>query len=235
MHFENINAPITLVLHHPHFFDHTYWKGWSELTGCNTISFDAPHHGTNTTDADYATFAHTSTTQAAQLTDTPLVVAGVSQGGVIAQEASTHPRVIGMVGIATTRSTASSEEQEFMNRLLDTWGEAGPSDDTAAAIANNATNSHPEHAATTLPYVQAMSKAQISKTIPLLLQRRGDINLACPSLFVHGTADSTYPIDELRLPENSQLIPIDNGSHSLPLAYPRLLGSLLGSFARDLH
>lgn len=234
MLFENINAPITIVLHHPHFFDHTYWQGWSELTGCNIISFDAPHHGNNTHHADYHTFAHTTTTQATELTNTPLIVAGVSQGGVIAQEASTHPRVVGIAGIATTRTAATADEKTLMEHLIASWEDTGPSDDIATAIAENATNSHPENTAKMKPFVAAMTKASISQSVPLLLQRRGHIPLACPSMFIHGTQDHTYSIRDLEIPQNSHLLPIDGASHSLPLEYPRLIGSVLGHFARSL-
>lgn len=241
MLYEDISAPITLVLHHPHFFTQDYWEGWSRLTGCNIIAFDAPHHGNNRNDQDFATFAHTTTDHAATLTDTPLIIAGVSQGGVIAQEASSHPRVVGVVGIATTRQAATPQERETMESTCRSWGEKHPPSFLADIIARNATNSQEEtqlreEAFTiTRQAVMAMSKAQITRSIPLLLARRAPIPLEVPSLFIHGTADQTYDIEEVQgAGEASTVIPIDGGSHSLPLQYPRLVGALLGQFARSI-
>ena len=55
---------MTLVLHHPHFFCAGYWKGWSELTGCNIIAFDAPSHGENRVDQSSQDFAADALAQA---------------------------------------------------------------------------------------------------------------------------------------------------------------------------
>lgn len=231
---EDIGAEVTLVLHHPHFFSATYWSGWSTLTGCNIVAFDAPHHGANTTTQPYPEFATSTVDEAVRLAGGPVVVAGVSQGGVIAQESATHPDVAGIVGIATTRCAADGDERERMMSLLDVWQPEGPPPPVANAIAEAATNGAAGPRDATYPAVASMSRDHIAHTIPLLLERRHHLPLPVPALFIHGTADQTYPIAHLADNGADHVIPIDGGSHSLPLEYPQLVGSLLGTFARTV-
>ncbi|WP_312980262.1 hypothetical protein [Corynebacterium sp.] len=85
-------------------------------------------------------FAASSVDAARGVASTPLVVAGVSQGGVIAQESADQDGVIGVIGISTTRDSAPQDETESMNHLLAVWGEDGPGEDLATMIASGSSN-----------------------------------------------------------------------------------------------
>lgn len=155
---ENISAPVTLVLHHPHFFSAEYWKGWSELTGCNIIAVDAPFHGENRIDQSYRDFAVDTVAQTRELAGTPLVVAGVSQGGLIAQESAGQPGVVGVIGISTTRRVADDGERAGMNGLIDIWGADGGPLPVAENIAATSTNSQQPAYDETVAAVSAMTR-----------------------------------------------------------------------------
>ena len=224
MIIENISAPVTLVLHHPHFFSASYWKGWSELTGCNIVAFDAPFHGQNRRDQSYREFAADAVAQARELVDTPIVVAGVSQGGVIAQESAGQPGVVGVVGISTTRRVADDEERATMTGLIDIWGVDGGPQPVAENIAATSTNSQQPAYDETVAAVLAMTKEQVSHTIPLLEDRRGGIELVTPYLFIHGTADQTYAYEDIvaDIPAD-RLVTVEDGSHSMTRNSPEVL------------
>lgn len=232
---ENISAPVTLVLHHPHFFSAEYWKGWSELTGCNIIAFDAPFHGENRVDQSYQDFAADSVAQARELVDTPIVVAGVSQGGVIAQESAGQPGVVGVVGISTTRRAADDEERASMTGLIDIWGVDGGPQPVAENIAATSTNSQQPAYDETVAAVLAMTKEQVAHTIPLLEDRRGGIELVTPYLFVHGTADQTYAYEDIVADASAEnVIAIEDGSHSATRNSPEIVAAALREFALAL-
>ena len=224
MIIENISAPVTLVLHHPHFFSASYWKGWSELTGCNIVAFDAPFHGQNRRDQSYREFAADAVAQARELVDTPIVVAGVSRGGVIAQESAGQPGAVGVVGISTTRRVADDEERATMTGLIDIWGADGGPQPVAENIAATSTNSQQPAYDETVAAVLAMTKEQVSHTIPLLEDRRGGIELATPYLFIHGTADQTYAYEDIvaDIPAD-RLVTVEDGSHSMTRNSPEVL------------
>jgi pimeloyl-ACP methyl ester carboxylesterase len=232
---ENISAPVTLVLHHPHFFFAEYWKGWSELTGCNIIAFDAPFHGENRGDQSYQEFAADTVAQARELVDTPLVVAGVSQGGVIAQESSGQPGVIGVVGISTTRRAADDEERATMTGLIDIWGADGGPQPVAENVAATSANSQQPAYDDTVAAVLAMTGEQVSHTIPLLEDRRGGIELATPYLFIHGTADQTYAFEDMVEDVPAEhLVAVEDGSHSMTRNSPEVVAKALREFALSL-
>ncbi|HIW91682.1 MAG TPA: alpha/beta hydrolase [Candidatus Corynebacterium avicola] len=232
---ENISAPVTLVLHHPHFFSAEYWKGWSELTGCDIIAFDAPFHGENRVDQSYQDFAADTVAQARDLVDTPLVVAGVSQGGVIAQESSGQPGVVGVVGISTTRRAADDEERAMMNGTIDIWGTDGGPQPVAENIAADSANSEQPAYDETVAAVLAMTGEQVSHTIPLLEDRRGGIELSTPYLFIHGTADQTYAFEDMTedIPAE-HLVAVENGSHSMTRNSSEVVAKALREFALSL-
>ena len=232
---ENISAPVTLVLHHPHFFSAEYWKGWSELTGCNVIAFDAPFHGQNQVDQSYQDFAADTVAQARELVDTPIVVAGVSQGGVIAQESAGQPGVVGVVGISTTRRAADDEERASMTGLIDIWGADGGPQPVAENIAATSTNSQQPAYDETVAAVLAMTKEQVAHTIPLLEDRRAGIELVTPYLFIHGTADQTYAYEDIVADASAEnVIAIEDGSHSATRNSPEIVAAALREFALAL-
>lgn len=232
---ENISAPVTLVLHHPHFFSAGYWKGWSELTGCNIIAFDAPYHGENRVDQSYQDFAADTVAQAREVVDTPLVVAGVSQGGVIAQESAGQPGVAGVVGISTTRRVADDGERATMTGLIDIWGADGGPQLVAESIAATSTNSQQPAYDETVAAVRTMTKEQVSHTIPLLEDRRGGIELVTPYLFIHGTADQTYAYEDIVLDVPAdRLVTVEDGSHSMTRNSPDVVAATLREFALRL-
>ena len=232
---ENISAPVTLVLHHPHFFSAAYWTGWSELTGCNIIAFDASFHGENRVDQSYQEFAADTVAQARELVDTPLVVAGVSQGGVIAQESSGQPGVVGVVGISTTRRTADEEERAMMNGTIDIWGTHGGPRPVAENIAATSANSEQPAYDETVAAVLAMTGEQVSHTIPLLEDRRGGIKLSTPYLFIHGTADQTYAYEDMVADVPAEhLVAVEDGSHSMTRNSPEVVATALREFALSL-
>lgn len=232
---ENISAPVTLVLHHPHFFSAGYWKGWSELTGCNIIAFDAPFHGGNRVGQSYQDFAADTVAQARELVDTPIVVAGVSQGGVIAQESAGQPGVVGVVGISTTRRAADDEERASMTGLIDIWGADGGPQPVAENIAATSTNSQQPAYDETVAAVLAMTKEQVAHTIPLLEDRRGGIELGIPHLFIHGTEDQTYAYEDIVADASAEyVIAIEDGSHSATRNSPEIVAAAVREFALAL-
>lgn len=232
---ENISAPVTLVLHHPHFFSAEYWKGWSELTGCNIIAVDAPFHGENRVDQSYRDFAAETVGRARELTDTPLVVAGVSQGGAIAQESAGQPGVVGVIGISTTRRAADDEERAGMNGLIDIWGADGGPRPVAENIAATSTNSQQPAYDETVAAVSAMTGEQVSHTIPLLEDRRGGIDLPVPYLFIHGTADQTYAYEDIVADvPTDHLVTVEGGSHSMTRNSPEVIAAAVREFALGL-
>ncbi|WP_422246538.1 alpha/beta fold hydrolase [Corynebacterium variabile] len=232
---ENISAPVTLVLHHPHFFSAGYWKGWSELTECNIIAVDAPFHGENRNDQSYRDFAADTVARARELVDTPLVVAGVSQGGVIAQESAGQPGVVGVIGISTTRLAADDEERSSMNGLIDVWGADGGPQPVAEIIAATSTNSQQPAYDETVDAVLAMTKEQVAHTIPLLEDRRGGIELVTPYLFIHGTADQTYAYADMAADVPAErLVAVEDGSHSMTRNNPEVVAAAVREFALGL-
>lgn len=233
MIFEDINAPVTLLLHHPHFFDATYWTGWSERTRCNIVAVDAPHHGDNDRDESFRDFAASSVAAARGVTSTPLVVAGVSQGGVIAQESADQDGVIGVIGISTTRDSAPQDEIESMNHLLAVWGEDGPGEDLAAMIASGSSNGAEPSASLTREAVATFPLHRLEHSIPILLERRGGQALSVPTRFIHGTADRTYSHDAM-VDHSVDLVTIDGGSHSMTMQSPDEVAGIITAFIEEL-
>ena len=233
MIFEDIDAPVTLLLHHPHFFDATYWEGWSQRTRCNIVAVDAPHHGDNDRDQSFRDFAVSSVDAARAVTSTPLIVAGVSQGGVIAQESADQDGVIGVIGISTTRDSAPPDEIESMNRLLTVWGEAGPGDELAAMIATGSTNGVEPSASVTRDTIAAFPLHRLERSIPVLLGRRGGQQLSVPTRFIHGTTDQTYSHNAL-VEHGVDLKTIDGGSHSVIMQSPDEVAGIITAFAEEL-
>lgn len=229
MIIEDISAATTLVLHHPHFFDASYWQGWSQRTNCNIIAVDAPHHGDNDTDQTYRDFAVDTIAAAREVTSTPLIVAGVSQGGVIAQESADQDGVIGVIGISTTRDVSAPEEIESMNQLLEVWGEDGPGEDVAAMIAANSANDIEPSTVATRDVIARFPKRRLQRSVPLLLNRRGDLDLPVPAQFIHGTADQTYSHEALAA-HGVDLVTIEGGSHSVTLQRPDEVAGLIRTF-----
>ncbi len=213
---EYIGSSVTLIMHHPHFFTGEYWNGWSEETGCNVLGYDAPFHG-GAPAGSFEEFAERCVLDARAQTSSTLVAVGVSQGGVIAQECGRYDGVAAVVGISTTRCEASDDERAAMSELLDRWGENGPGDNVARMIATTSTNGDEPAYSRTVRAVSAMSAEQVRGSIPMLLSRRGNIPLGKPTLFIHGTSDRTYRLDQCLIGEGLNILPIDGGSHSLAI------------------
>lgn len=93
----------------------------------------------------YQDFAADPVAQARELVDPPLVVAGASQGGVIARESVGQPGVTGVAGISTTRRAADDEERATMTGLVHIWCADGGPQFAAENIAANSTNSQWPH------------------------------------------------------------------------------------------
>lgn len=237
MIIEDIGAPTTLILHHPHFFDASYWSGWSAETGCNVIAFDAPHHGANDKDQSFESFAIESAKLARHHFSGPIVAVGVSQGGVIAQETSGQPGVVGVVGISTTREAASKEESESMEYLLNAWGEGYADKDLVAGIAQGSTNGDEPAYSVTKNAVALFSGRRLRRSVPLLLARSSGRQLAVPALFIHGTEDRTYSLSSLTS-HGVPVITVEGGSHSIALQSRGLVAaeirSFIGSIAPEL-
>lgn len=230
---ENIDAPVTLLLHHPHFFDSAYWAGWSRRTNCNIVAVDAPHHGDNDLDQSFREFAAASVAVARDVSSAPIVVAGVSQGGVIAQESAGQEGVIGVIGISTTRDVAPQEEIDSMNQLIDIWGEEGPGEELASAIAGRSTNGIEPSLPLTQSAVASFPRRRLRRSVPLLLGRGGGCELQVPTRFIHGTADQTYPHTALA-DHGVDLVTIEGGSHSVTLQDPDLVAGLMTEFVEEL-
>lgn len=233
MIWEEIGSDVTLVMHHPHFFSADYWTGWSHDTGCNIIAYDAPFHGGGE-DCSFKDFAKRCVADARDRSTGHLVAVGVSQGGVIAQECGRLDEVDAVIGISTTRLEASPEERDAMGVLLKGWGEQGPGIAMARMIAQTSTNGEEPAYSRTVSAVLSMSAEKVSGSIPLLLSRRGMIPLEKPSLFIHGGADKTYPMDCCLIGDDLDIREIRGGSHSIAIQSRKEVSKHIRLFTQSL-
>ncbi|MFE1514971.1 hypothetical protein CXF35_00135 [Corynebacterium bovis] len=227
---ENVDSPITLLMHHPHFFSRLYWEGWSRRTGFNVVAYDAPFHGGGPRCGSFQEFAAVTSADVRRYASGPIVAVGVSQGGVIAQECGEFEEIDAVIGISTTRKSANDVERESMSALIDKWGISGCDGDIARAVADRSTNGAEPSRSQTISAIQGMSKYQISHSVPLLLSRRGNIPICKPSLFVHGTDDQTYPLSENIDAGDVRIATLAGGSHSVSLQHPQEVADIVRDF-----
>lgn len=203
--------------------------------GCSIIAFDTPFHGENQVDQSYQDFAADAVAQAQELVDAPIVVAGVSQGGVSAQESARQPGVVGVISISTTRRAADDEERASITGLIDFWGTDGGAQPVAENIAATSTSSQQPAYDETVAAVLAMTKEQMAHTISLLEDRRGGIELATPYLFIHETADQTYIYEDIvaNIPAD-HLVTVEENGHCETRNGPEVVAPALREFALAL-
>jgi pimeloyl-ACP methyl ester carboxylesterase len=171
------------------------------------------------------------------------VVGGMSQGGYLSlRVALTAPkRVRALVLIDTQAAPDDPRHVAGYRQMMDTWVNAGLTDELAQAIAAIIINQPGENERWIAKWKQR-PQASIREPGRCLLER-DDISgrmheIACPALVIHGTRDTAIPIERARamakaLKGCDGVVEIEGAAHAANLTHPKPVNEALLKFLRE--